>query len=150
MAVSKYAHAFDEIWNLGVAGSLKKNQPIGKIYAIEKVDKYVPVQYIPFDESSKECIASTIPSHHLNSPGYKLISSDFPIHNKMLKESLSSHWDLVDMEGYGIAFAAHHLDKTCKMWKVISDFASENGRDLIHKHMEELSEIIADKIEFEL
>lgn len=150
MAVSKHAHQFDEIWNLGVAGSLKDNQPIGKIYAIEKVDKYVPVQYSSLDEGSKECIASTIPPHHLDSPGYKLISSDFPIHDKILRESLSPDWDLVDMEGYGIAFAAHHLGKTCKMWKVISDFASENGRDLIHKHMEELSEIIADKIDSEL
>ncbi|MCH9625085.1 MAG: hypothetical protein S4CHLAM123_02520 [Chlamydiales bacterium] len=150
MAVSKYAHAFDEIWNWGVAGSLKDNQPIGKIYAIEKVDKYVPVQYIPLDEGSKECIASTLSSHNLNSLGHKLISSDFPIHDKILRESLSSQWDLVDMEGYGIAFAAHHLGKTCKIWKVISDFASENGREFIHRHMEELSEIIADKIDSEL
>ena len=57
-----------------------------------------------------------------------------------------TQWDLVDMEGYGVAFAAAALGKKCRMWKIISDFTSPEGRDLIRKHKKELSEKIAEKI----
>jgi nucleoside phosphorylase len=78
--------------------------------------------------------------------GDKLISSDFPIHDETLRKNLGTEWDLVDMEGYGVAFAAHALGKKCRIWKIISDFALTGGRSLIRKNKTLLSEKIADAI----
>jgi len=152
MSVSKYAHACDEVWNFGMAGSLQDEQTIGEITPIETVDKYIPIEEETLDTHSQACIAFTIPTLFLplpcneNKKGGKLISSDFPIHTTQHRERLERKWDLVDMEGYGIAFASQALGKKCRLWKIISDFASPEGRELIRKHRGDLSEKMADKI----
>jgi nucleoside phosphorylase len=77
----------------------------------------------------------------------KLISSDFPIHDVEHRTYLAQKWDLVDMEGYGIAFACSYLGKKCRMWKIVSDFASPGGRELIRKHKPSLSARLAQVLE---
>src|SRR5262249_54757 len=145
MAVAKYGSTCSEVWNFGFAGSLRGEQPIGEILSIEKVGKYIPLED-SLDPVSRACIAFTIPHFSVAGTGGKLISSHFPIHDVLHRQRLGLQWDLVDMEGYGIAFAAHALGKKCRMWKIISDFASPGGRELILSHEAQLSEKIADQI----
>lgn len=144
MTVTQHSSQFEEIWNIGMAGALREELPIGEIVTIERVGKYVPSGVL--DTRSQEYVLTTVPSFFIGNEGSKLISSDFPIHDHTHRNPLGQEWDLVDMEGYGIAYAAYHLGKKCKMWKIISDFASPGGRELIRKHRTKLSEMIAEKI----
>lgn len=151
MCVARYCHACDEVWNVGLAGALKNGHPIGSLLPIGTVGKYIPIPVEDLDNGTQECLTFTLPHLNLysNNPG-RLISSDFPIHDLAHRERLAGAWDLVDMEGYGIAYASSHLGKTCRMWKIISDFASPGGRELIRKHKAELSERIASFLEAEI
>lgn len=155
MCVAKYASQVDEIWNLGLCGALRSGISIGSTIEIMKVGKYIPFQ--TQDPLSLTFIQKIYPEFHLspispprsaeksvlNGSGGKLITSDFPIHDLDQRKYLAEKWEVVDMEGYGIAFAAHYLGKKCRMWKIVSDFASPGGRELIQKHKKKLSEILA-------
>lgn len=144
MAVSTYAHKIDEVWNLGMAGALHGTLPIGEMCEIGTVEKYVPAGFL--DPYSQECVQTIIPPLTLSQKKNRLISSDFPIHDSTHRSHLSTLGDLVDMEGYGVAYAAHHLGKKCRMWKIISDFASPGGRELIRKNKAKISERIAEAL----
>lgn len=146
MAVATYAPHVDEVWNLGMAGALRDQLPIGETVMINHIGKYVPSGLL--DAYSQECVDTTLPHLSIDYGTHKLISSDFPIHDLNHRQHLSQKWDLVDMEGYGVAYAAHHLGKKCRMWKIISDFASPGGRALIRKNKAQLSEHLA-KIVYE-
>jgi adenosylhomocysteine nucleosidase len=146
MAVAKYAHLGSEIWNLGLAGSLRGSLPVGECLSIESVGKYLPLEEEALDAYSQECVAFTLPTFFLGTGSSALISSDFPIHDAGHRARLGKTWDLVDMEGYGIAFAAQVLKKKCRIWKIVSDFASPGGRELIRKHKSMLSEQMAQKV----
>lgn len=144
MAVAQYALAVDEVWNIGMAGALRDGLPIGETLEIQTVGKYIPSGEL--DPYSLECVRTTVPCLSFSTGTGKLVSSDFPVHDSGHRIRLGEMWDLVDMEGYGIAYAARHLGKKCRMWKIISDFASPGGRDLIRKNRVHLSERIAEKI----
>lgn len=133
MTVAKYGGAVDEIWNLGMAGALHDHLPIGEKLVIETAGKYTPDSYIPPITFGKE-------------GGGKLITSDFPVHDVNYRSILSQNGDVVDMEGYGVAYAAHYLGKKCRMWKIVSDFASPGGRELIQKNKPYVSELLAEII----
>ncbi|MEI6531741.1 MAG: hypothetical protein WCN87_02855 [Chlamydiota bacterium] len=132
LALMPYGLFFEEIWNLGIAGSLTGEEGLHAIGSIEKLT------FMP--ETT---------SHHSRNffrqetlflgPGKKLVTSDFPIHDKNLKITA----DLVDMEGYGLALACQKMQKKLKMWKVVSDFASPDGEKEIREKIEALSWQIA-------
>lgn len=146
---SQYGPSASEIWNFGLAGSLQEPASLGDICPIATVSKYVP-SLEDLDTLSQDFSLSSIPSFSLKPTGYKLFSSDFPIHTFCHKEQLAKKADLVDMEGYGIAYAAHHLGKPCSFWKIISDFTSFGGHDLIKKNMCFYSEKLAETLLKEL
>lgn len=150
MCVAQYAAPCDEVWNIGLAGCLKEGWSIGKLLSIESVGKYIPIESHSLDPGSHKLIGDIFTPLELEGEEGRLISSDFPIYDPLHRKRLETHWDLVDMEGFGVAFAAHALGKKCRMWKIISDFASSNGRQLLRTHKAELSEKIADKIAEEL
>ncbi len=145
--VCRFASKVDEIWNLGFAGSLNKEFPLGTLQSIAKVGKYIPEPEI-LDPLSCQCVDLSIPTFALSCPGATLISTDFPIHTSFHQNILSKKWNLVDMEGYGIAYAAHHLQKPYQLWKIISDFTSQEGRALIRTHQKQFSEQLAEKTLF--
>ena len=136
-AVAKYGPTCSEIWNLGLAGTLSHNLDIGTLLPISRLGKYIP-----------------IPNQHATAPadlklgdsGIALVSSDFPIHEHVHREHLSANYDMVDMEGYAIAYMANALGIKCRMWKIVSDFASPGGRELISKNKHQLSKKIAEHI----
>lgn len=147
--LAKYIHQIDEVWNIGFAGTLKEDTPLGTLVEIDQVGKYTPLP-VNLDARSIEIVENAIPPLFLpnrNSKiknGARLISSDFPIHDQQLRQTLSHSWDLVDMEGYGIANLSLGLNKPCRLWKIVSDFASRGGRELIRKNRTYYSEMIAD------
>ncbi len=128
-----------EIWNLGFCGALKQDLPIGSLYPIAEVEKHLFLP--PLDPVSLQIAKNNHPLISLPSNGKKLITTDCPIHDPSLKATLNG--DLVDMEGYAIAYAAERFNKPCRLWKVVSDFASPHGRDSILRHSAELSHLLA-------
>ena len=145
LAVSKYVSRVDEVWNLGLAGALSDALPEGSMQEIALVGKHLSLPPT-IDTLSRECTEMSAPTFSVSTEGVRLISSDYPIHDKEIRSSLQNLWDLVDMEGYGIAYAAHHLGKRCLMWKIVSDFASEGGRALIRKNKEHYAELLAERV----
>lgn len=139
-AILERGREFDEIWNLGFAGSLT-HAPLFRILSIGKVIKHVPTS---LDSYSLEIMNKAFPPLHLEGES-TLLTSDFPLHQKPFDRAA-----LVDMEGYGMAFAANHLGKKCRMWKIVSDFVSQGGAALIQQNAKKLSKLLADKIEHEL
>jgi nucleoside phosphorylase len=131
-----------EVWNLGFAGSLMDHYVHGSLFSIGTVDLYtqIPSQ---IDLQSQECFQSSLPSIPLQSEGKLLISSHFPVHSNKIRNTLSKKWNLVDMEAYGVAYACSRLKISCKIWKIISDFATQKGRNMIDNTKHELSESLA-------
>lgn len=143
--ITPYLPGCEGVWNFGLAGALKPNQPIGTIQAIKEVSKWLSFPE-DIDAHSHQFGSQAHPPLTLSDKGASLLSSDYPIHSPRLRDELSSQFDLIDMEGYGIAYAAKLFDKPCTLHKVVSDFVSLDGPDLIRKHCEELSLVLADYI----
>ena len=140
-AISKYSVEHDEIWNLGFAGALQEF-PLFELVSIGQITKYVPVT---LDEHSQTQMEEHLVPQNLEGD-YNLLTSDFPIHDEKFRHK---NCHLVDMEGYGIAYAANYLGKKCRMWKIVSDFARPGGPQLIRENLSELSKLLADKVEDE-
>lgn len=128
-----------EVWNFGIAGALKDGLAIGTVCPVQSVSKFL---LLPEDaDAHTETFSSTIfPVFSLNTSGIKLISSDFPIHHSQTRALLAKNNQIVDMEGYGIAYAAKQDQKPCHMWKIISDFAAQDGHKIISQHIDRLAE----------
>ncbi len=135
-----------EIWNGGLAASLNPDLPLGSVVEAGVVGKYVPSG--PLDAGSEEWVQITLPDLSISDSTFKLISTDFPIHADPHRSELAPHWDLIDMEGYAIAYGARALGKPVKLFKLISDFATPAGRDLIKKNRRRNSELIAKILPF--
>lgn len=149
LTLAKYIEGIDHIWNIGFAGSLTDSYPIGSLHRIGQVNKY---NYLPLtlDAHSHKLSQQLYPEISFPNGGVSLITTDFPIHDAMLRRQLSTKADLVDMEGYGVAAGAFAFQKPCTLWKIVSDFASPSGRSLIIKHMNTLSELLAKEISHQL
>ncbi|MCH9610568.1 MAG: Futalosine hydrolase [Chlamydiales bacterium] len=142
-AVSEHLGGYDEVWNFGLAGGLDGSLPWCEVVEIGKVVKYVPIEDL--DEHSKKIMDEHLQPIELSGKE-TLMTSDFPIHSKRHRQE-GCH--LVDMEGYGVAFAAKHLNRPCRMWKIVSDFCSEDGVAMIHNNKKKYSTLLADLIENE-
>lgn len=131
----------EEVWNLGFAGTLHQEE-VGKIHSIKSVAKYLPSSP-PGDSPFRE---EVFPSFSLCPQGGKqLFSVDLPVHNLAQREALQQcGGDLVDMEGYNIAYTALRLGKTCRLWKIVSDGAAPGGGAQIQKEKSRLSKLLAD------
>ena len=126
-SVTQHAPLVDEVWNLGLAGALKADLEIGSLCTICAVGKQG--NRIALGEGSHTLFTSTI-----------------PVHDKAVRTRLGKTWDLVDMEGYGVVKAAHHLNKKCVLRKAVSDFASPGGSALIKQNMSYLSQVLLDSL----
>lgn len=132
MYAALYGQHTEEIWNAGIAGALG-DAPIGSLYTIASIGRNLD-------------ITKRTPPITLAKKGARLVTSDFGIHCETRRAALNPHWDLVDMEGYAIAYAAKHLGKKCRMWKIVSDFAAPGGKQLIKTHIDKLAHKLADHL----
>ena len=139
------ASSEDYLLNAGVAGALNSHLEVEKAYLIESVGKYQP---------SKELIGNKalsfgerlFPNVNTKDKGFRLITSDFPFYQEALKKQCYDHWDLVDMEGYAIAYGASLLKTSLSMLKVVSDLADSNTKKAIMQNFDRLSKIVAQEV----
>lgn len=139
-----YLPLANEVWNLGVAGSLHEVS-VGSVFDIQTVSKFV---HMPdhIDEHSRQFSNNIHPSLSIAPAGKRLVTTDFPIHDDQLRQQLSSQYDLVDMESYAIVYAANQAAKPCRSWKWVSDFCKLGGEKLIREHLDRLSEDMSEFI----
>jgi len=125
-AVARYGLDASEIWNAGLAGSLRSDWEVGDLLSIGSVTKNL---CLPDDTSvhAKGVAGETFDEIVVGEGRARLVSSDFPVYAQTERERLGLVADVVDMEGYGIAAAARALNKPCKIWKMVSDNADAGG-----------------------
>ncbi|MGE3954944.1 MAG: hypothetical protein AB7F31_07165 [Parachlamydiales bacterium] len=139
-SVAHHAPGHTHILNIGFAGSLKRH-PIGTVVEVGTCHRHLP-QQIP--NHSLGIARGAFPPLTLGS-GANLLTSDYPIHSQEERTALSPY-DLVDMEGYGVALAAQKANIPCTLLKVISDPCTDGGWEMIHTHLKSLQTVIADSI----
>jgi adenosylhomocysteine nucleosidase len=140
--LGRYIHQVDEVWNLGIVGALQPHYQLGDCVQISQVQRSV---LFPQDlaEYSQQFHNTLFPAIALTvnneNKGARLVTCDYPIHQQHLAHQLARHADVVDMEGYGVAYIAQQWQRPCRMWKVISDFASAGGPELIKAQLRSAS-----------
>lgn len=144
--VANHGASFEEIWNVGIAGVLHDHLPLGAFFEVGQCRKHLSLPP-SIDPHSQELSEKQHPSLSLNGSSYRLISSDYPIHQQATRERISEKGELVDMEGYGVAFAAKKMGKKCVIWKLSSDPALPGGAAMIADQLPLWSELLAKKCE---
>lgn len=143
-ALSQYIAQADEVWNLGVAGALQNRYRLGEVVQIREIGRN---NLFPnhLETRSQQFHGHLFATLSLNCPsgGARLVTSDYPIHQPHLASQLAAHADLVDMEGYAVAYLAQKWQKPCQVWKVVSDFAQPGGPELIQSQLDNASERFA-------
>lgn len=143
-AVCKYAGQVDNVWNIGIAGALRDDLLLGTLCEVSVVHRN-PLMPKEGDEYSQTFQNNVFPPIQLGT-GRQLVSADYPIHQEELRRRLAARFDLVDMEGYGVASAARACGLPCRLWKVVSDFARPGGQVMIEQQLATASEKIAEHI----
>ncbi len=75
-------------------------------------------------------------------PQRRLISVHTPVFNDKHRTRLATDADLVDMEGAAIAWACHQHHIPCQMIKGITDSAGADEREMLHKNLPEVSDML--------
>lgn len=117
MAAAYCCDKFNPAWvcNLGAAGALDHDHPLGEIYQIEKVLDYDRPTFI------------TGKPHKYRLPvlkGFKtarLATQDHPIYDAEERERMLRSADLCDMEGAAVAQACELYGKKVTLFKYVSD-----------------------------
>lgn len=122
------APSYKLVINIGFCGALKDFR-FGDIFEVTKVGKH---QEISFHLTSQGHFASA-----------SLITYDFPVHDQTLRQLLAVDYDLVDMEGWGIATVCSSKKTPYRLLKIVSDFCSTTTSQEIQEKGGELSELIA-------
>lgn len=135
--ISSLEKKIHHVVNFGIAG-VKKRQNLNRLHQISSVQKYAP----SLDPLSIQLHHEACPRIDFKKEGAVLISSDYPI-----RHSLDQTFDLVDMEGYGVAFAClkHHLK--CDLLKYGSDPLTLKGRENLLKNLPEASHLFQKEID---
>ena len=144
-ATITYGLEADELWNLGFAGAVNRSLALHSLHSVKAIGKNLSFPN-SLDEGSQSMAQNAYPELDINESGVRLISSDYPIFTRDLPPTFST-FDLVDMEGYGVAYGAKALKKRATLIKVVSDFASTGDQRLIHQEKEHLSQLLGQTVE---
>jgi nucleoside phosphorylase len=122
--------SIDRLINIGLAGALK-NTPVGSAYFVSSVTQHDA--FIPFEEYQPDMyqdINCVVPAHVKNTA--TLATGDQFIDNI---EQIDSDADLVDMEGFAVAYVAkkHHLP--IMIIKGVSDDANSSSEAQLFKNL---------------
>lgn len=122
------------VFNYGIAGSVCNALALGEVVVVDRVIKYDPV------ESAKpqpdKHFAASFPDITLTrkrKDTLVLATSDHPIFTGDDARRVARHAKVVDMEGYGYAFAAHSQGVPIQLVKGISDFAHKESEQSFKK-----------------
>lgn len=118
--------------NIGTVGQLRSPSdevraanPVAGLYEIGRVLNidvtadiirqlgYDPMEWIEIDPSAPAVLATT----------------DAFVNDPVRRDFIAQQADVVDMEGYGIAYACHSLEVRCRLIKHVSDQADEGAMD---------------------
>jgi adenosylhomocysteine nucleosidase len=130
-------HPITEIINYGVAGCVCDTFCLGEVIAVDKVIKYDPVEWSK--PKPNKYFSSSFPDITLTLKGKDitiLATSDHPIFTDVDAQRVAQHAHLVDMEGYGYAFAANGHGIPIQLVKGISDFAYKDSEKSFKNKME--------------
>jgi 4-hydroxybenzoate polyprenyltransferase len=76
----------------------------------------------------------------------RLVSVDEPVFEPERKRELSKFGELVDMEGYAVARVCEEHSIPCILIKGVTDFGDGNGKEDIQKHINPVSETVAEAV----
>jgi len=127
-------HPVTQVINYGVAGCVCDTFSLEEIVVVDKVIKYDPVEFSK--PQPDKHFSSSFPDFTLT-PKKKditvLATSDHPIFTEDDAHRVGQHAHVVDMEGYGYAFAANSQGIPLQLVKGISDFAYKKSEQSFKK-----------------
>ena len=129
-------HPVTEVINYGVAGCVCDTFSLGEIVVVDKAIKYDPVEFSK--PQPNKYFSSSFPDFTLTLKKKDitvLATSDHPIFTEDDAHCVAQHAHLVDMEGYGYAFAANSHGIPLQLVKGISDFAYKKSEQSFKKIM---------------
>lgn len=133
----------EAIINIGLAGSYREDLEIGSIHPVARCSKFL--WHPKGKEASQVCVAAGFAPLTLADTGLHLCTVDFPQYAVSNEER--ALFDLVDMEGYGVAFAAEMKGMACQLYKIVSDHCTKETVSQIKERLPYLSEQMAHFLE---
>lgn len=128
-----------EIINIGTAGALKNVSGVHRVGHVELHD---------FSHSSIRRITgdTAYPPIQLNDDEdcLRLATGDVFLEDPAMRRKLAKRADLVDMEGYAIAWVARRYDVPVSLIKLVSDSAGRDAGKLWADGVEECSRVMSD------
>ena len=119
-------HDPDWICNLGAAGALDREHPLGEIYQIDKVLDYDRPTFITGKPHAYK------PHLFKGIDTARLATRDRPVYGREERELMSRDADLCDMEGAAVAQACALFGKKAFLLKFVSDNPDQSrSRDII-------------------
>lgn len=126
-------HKLSSVINAGIAGALKRDFNIGSVVNVIKVvNQAANRYYMPDGADLWKALPPAV-----------LITSPEPVFNESKRSQLAKLADIVDMEGAEIARVCKKEKIKFSAIKAISDFAGENDRTQLYKHIDNLSLLLA-------
>lgn len=137
-AIAGVKEEWDEVWNFGIAATLSERYPVQTRVIARSAQR---ASWLPhgLEQRSKEWYQQLFPVINVQEEGVRLVSSDYPVHQPHLALDLSTYADILDMEGYGVAFAARQLNRPCFIGKWVTDSVTQEGPLAIQKLLKEAS-----------
>lgn len=141
------AHNVSLLVNAGLGGRLNRSQswPVGHLLRIRSAVEG-DCDRLGEPETPIPCNSQWF--SHLETA--RLVTCDRPVFQDSRRKELAALGDLADMEGAAVARVALGYAIPCAMIKGISDGADEDGRRDIQKHIERVSQTIAEALVTEL
>ena len=143
-AISAHASPDEEVWNLGMSGALNLQFPAETIVDIGQVTT-LPIHAFQLDEHAEAMYKQLHPTITLNHQDVRLVTTPFPVRGPT-QERLGQDHDLVDMEGYVIAWAAQRLGIPCRLTKIVSDLAEDANPAAVQNQVARCSKLLAEHI----
>lgn len=142
-AVTKYGPGHDELWNLGMCGSFSDRHKPGTIAKVSNVEM-LPVTPYQLDSHAEALHKMLHPSLTLLADTKaRLATCPFPLRAASVLPAYRERFDLVDMEGYSIAWAAQQIHLPCHLWKVVSDRVEDTNPTCIQNKLSSCSHLLS-------
>ena len=119
----------DQIINLGSAGANDGRHPLGEIYQIDKI-----VESDRMDMKTRKP-AIHIPEVFSGIKSATLSTMDTPAIDSETRKKIAAHASLSDMEGAAAAQACRLTEKTCRLFKLVTDTPGHTEETSIVKNI---------------
>lgn len=132
----KSGNAITRVINYGIAGALTERFALEEVACIDRVVKYNPVEYAK--TRFNKFFASAFPEIRLTGHAENavvLATSDHPVLTEGDARLAARRAHLVDMEGYGYAFAAGAFGIPIQLIKGVSDYARKESEASFRKQV---------------